>query len=309
MYFKWVEVGKHLRNKHEPCLKPCLLLERDEGQERQVIDSVRFLHVSLIRMTETSGLKHTLLFMSILSGSGRIYSSLHCLNDCNHTIEFPPLHGKGDLSLYNPITPYSRQQLNTPLLHHARHRHPWRRPHQTYVPPAFPSSPYPLLRHTSPSTSILPPITPKTHPRLKSSKLTPTSTDIPLTPLSILSPYSALILSIVLVILFLIKQYIFDAFLLHRLYGDKYSKLGDVERRGFVNHHIAGGMKLLILIVGVYPFIDVAFRYLFPPLLPILFPNPRLTYIPIIGTQNSTLPTRLTPTSHLVISSSSVCKC
>jgi len=85
--------------------------------------------------------------------------------------------------------------------------------------------------------------------------------NIPVEPLSILSPYSALILSIVLVILFLIKQYIFDTFLLRWLYGVKYTRMNDVERRGFVNHHIAGGMKLLILIVGVYPFIDVAFRY------------------------------------------------
>jgi len=90
--------------------------------------------------------------------------------------------------------------------------------------------------------------------------------NVPLTPLSILSPYSALILSIVLVILFLIKQYIFDAFLLRWLYREKYTALNDVARRGFVNHHMAGGMKALILVVGVYPFIDVAFRCVLNPL-------------------------------------------
>ena len=84
---------------------------------------------------------------------------------------------------------------------------------------------------------------------------------VPLTSLSKLSPYSALTLSIVLVILFLLKQYIIDAFLIKRLYGDKYTRLNDWQRRSFVNHHIAGATKLLILIVAVYPFINVAFRY------------------------------------------------
>ncbi len=98
--------------------------------------------------------------------------------------------------------------------------------------------------------------------------------NVPLTPLSILSPYSALILSIVLVILFLIKQYIFDAFLLQWLYREKYTALNDVARRGFLNHHIAGGMKALILVVGVYPFIDVAFRCVFHfPLFLALLPS------------------------------------
>ncbi|KAL2056534.1 hypothetical protein ABVK25_002928 [Lepraria finkii] len=83
----------------------------------------------------------------------------------------------------------------------------------------------------------------------------------PLTILSKLSPYSGLILAVVLVILFLIKQNILEAFLLRRLYTTKYTLLSDRDRRGFLNHHIAGGTKLLILIVGVYPFIDVAFRY------------------------------------------------
>ena len=84
---------------------------------------------------------------------------------------------------------------------------------------------------------------------------------IPLTQLSKLSPYSALTLTIVLVVLFILKQYIIEAFLLKRVYGSKYTQLSDVNRRGFVNHHIAGATKLIILIVAVYPFINVAFRY------------------------------------------------
>ena len=79
----------------------------------------------------------------------------------------------------------------------------------------------------------------------------------PLTILSKLSPYSGLILAVVLVILFLIKQNILEAFLLRRLYTTKYTLLSDRDRRGFLNHHIAGGTKFLILIVGVYPFSKV----------------------------------------------------
>ena len=80
-------------------------------------------------------------------------------------------------------------------------------------------------------------------------------------PISQLAPFSGLIMTVVLVILFLIKQYILESFLLSWLYGDKYSKLKDSDRRSFLNHHIAGATKLTILVVGVYPFIDVAFRH------------------------------------------------
>ena len=84
---------------------------------------------------------------------------------------------------------------------------------------------------------------------------------VPLASLSKLSPYSALTLSVVLVILFLIKQFLIEAFLLKRLYGSRYTELNEVNRRGFVNHHIAGATKLIILVAAVYPFINVAFRY------------------------------------------------
>ena len=35
--------------------------------------------------------------------------------------------------------------------------------------------------------------------------------------------------------------------------------MGETVRRGFVNHHIAGTTKIVILVVAAYPFIDVAF--------------------------------------------------
>ncbi|KAG9228571.1 hypothetical protein BJ875DRAFT_234897 [Amylocarpus encephaloides] len=87
----------------------------------------------------------------------------------------------------------------------------------------------------------------------------PHITKIPLQPISKLAPFSALISSIIFVIYFAIRMYLLEGYLLKRLYGDIYTKMSDVPRRGFVNHHIAGGTKLFILIVAVYPFMDVAF--------------------------------------------------
>ena len=83
--------------------------------------------------------------------------------------------------------------------------------------------------------------------------------DFPHESISILAPFSALIISIVLVILFLLRYYIFEQFLIERLYGHIYTRLDDLNRRGFINHHIAGITKILILAVAAYPFISVAF--------------------------------------------------
>jgi hypothetical protein len=76
---------------------------------------------------------------------------------------------------------------------------------------------------------------------------------------SSLAPFSALILTVILVVFFLVRYYLFESFLMSKCYGDKYSNLNEVNRRGFVNHHIAGLAKIIMLVVGAYPFIDVAF--------------------------------------------------
>ena len=78
-------------------------------------------------------------------------------------------------------------------------------------------------------------------------------------PFSQLAPFAALILSVTFVILFVIRYYVLESFLLRRIYGTKYTNLSDVNRRGFVNHHIAGITKFLILAIAIYPFIAVAF--------------------------------------------------
>ncbi|KAJ5239418.1 hypothetical protein N7468_004037 [Penicillium chermesinum] len=81
----------------------------------------------------------------------------------------------------------------------------------------------------------------------------------PLEPISKLVPYSALILSVILIILFLIRFYLLEGFLIQRVYGRSYSDMNETNRRGFINHHIAGLMKITILIVAAYPFLTVAF--------------------------------------------------
>ncbi|KAJ5178791.1 hypothetical protein N7492_002001 [Penicillium capsulatum] len=81
----------------------------------------------------------------------------------------------------------------------------------------------------------------------------------PLEPISILAPFSALIISIILVVFFLVRFYILEGFLIKKLYGRIYTDMNQTNQRGFVNHHIAGFTKIVILIIAAYPFIKVTF--------------------------------------------------
>lgn len=83
--------------------------------------------------------------------------------------------------------------------------------------------------------------------------------DTPIAPISKLAPYSALILSIVLVVLFLIRFYILQRFLLEKLHGSIYTQMDDKTRRSFLNHYIAGATKIVIFVMALYPFGSVAF--------------------------------------------------
>ncbi|KAH6616841.1 hypothetical protein C7974DRAFT_53365 [Boeremia exigua] len=74
-----------------------------------------------------------------------------------------------------------------------------------------------------------------------------------------LAPFSALILTIILVVAFLVRYYVFELFAIPRCYGATYSNLSEVNRRGFVNHHIAGLAKILMLVVAAHPFLGIAF--------------------------------------------------
>jgi hypothetical protein len=87
----------------------------------------------------------------------------------------------------------------------------------------------------------------------------PHAAHVPLQSISRLAPFSALIPSIIYIHYFLIRIYLLEGFLMKRAYGKTYSSMEETTRKGFVNHHIAGTTKILILIVATYLFIDVAF--------------------------------------------------
>jgi hypothetical protein len=76
-------------------------------------------------------------------------------------------------------------------------------------------------------------------------------------PISQLAPFAALIISIILVILFLVRFYILEGFLIPWFYGKKYTEMNETNRRGFINHHIAGATKFIIFLLAVYPFVRV----------------------------------------------------
>jgi hypothetical protein len=83
----------------------------------------------------------------------------------------------------------------------------------------------------------------------------------PAEPLSILSQFSAVILTTVLLVLFLIRNYILEGFLLERIYKDIWNEQSDRSQRSFLSHHVSTATKLVILIVGCYPFSAVAFGH------------------------------------------------
>lgn len=76
-----------------------------------------------------------------------------------------------------------------------------------------------------------------------------------------LASYAGIILLVWLVIIFLLRMYVFEGFLLKRLYRTTYTQMNDTVRRGFVNHHVAGSIKIVLLVTAIYPFIAVAFGH------------------------------------------------
>ena len=85
--------------------------------------------------------------------------------------------------------------------------------------------------------------------------------EMKVTSISRLAPFAALILTIAFVALFALRYYVLERCLFPKYYGPIYNNLSDLNKRGFVNHHIAGGAKILILIIAAYPFVDVAFGH------------------------------------------------
>ncbi|CAI6338175.1 unnamed protein product [Periconia digitata] len=78
--------------------------------------------------------------------------------------------------------------------------------------------------------------------------------------ISSLAPFAALILTVTLVIFFLVRFYLLESWLIPKYYKC-YAGLNEVNRRGFVNHHIAGIVKIIMAIVGAYPFFSIAFGH------------------------------------------------
>lgn len=81
-------------------------------------------------------------------------------------------------------------------------------------------------------------------------------------PISQLAPFSALILTITILILFLVKTYFIEKVLMHtKRYKVHYERLNSVQQCTFINHHVAGGCKLVLLFSAAYPFLNVAFGH------------------------------------------------
>ncbi|OCL08577.1 hypothetical protein AOQ84DRAFT_38265 [Glonium stellatum] len=74
-----------------------------------------------------------------------------------------------------------------------------------------------------------------------------------------LAQFSGLILTIVMVMFFFVRYYLLEGFLLPRVYGHIYRNLNETNRRGFVNHHLAGAAKILLCFFTAYPFLSVSF--------------------------------------------------
>jgi len=79
----------------------------------------------------------------------------------------------------------------------------------------------------------------------------------PLEAISKYAPFAGLILSAILVVVFLLKAYILEP-LAPKLYKC-YSGLQPVAQKGFINHHVAATLRIIIFAIGAYPFLAVAF--------------------------------------------------
>jgi hypothetical protein len=82
---------------------------------------------------------------------------------------------------------------------------------------------------------------------------------IPNEAISILTPYSGLLMTIWLVVLFFIKNWVLEIFVFPRFYKQTLATLDERNKRGFLVHHISGGVKVILLVVGAKPFSDVVF--------------------------------------------------
>lgn len=78
--------------------------------------------------------------------------------------------------------------------------------------------------------------------------------------ISVLAPFSAMILTVLVVFVFAYRLYFIEKFLMNtKLYRAKYRALSEDQRRSLVNHHVAGTCKIILFFTAVYPFMSIAF--------------------------------------------------
>jgi hypothetical protein len=97
-----------------------------------------------------------------------------------------------------------------------------------------------------------------THHTSKPHKI-PHFAALPNETISFLTPYSGLLMTLWMVILFAAKNWLLENFVFPRYYKNVLSRLNDGDKRGFLVHHISAGVKIVLLVVGAKPFCDVVF--------------------------------------------------
>ncbi|KHN94561.1 uncharacterized protein MAM_07616 [Metarhizium album ARSEF 1941] len=69
-----------------------------------------------------------------------------------------------------------------------------------------------------------------------------------------IAPFSGLILTIAACVVAAVRIYLLDAVVIPRVYSPAVVKdLSAAQRRSFVNHHVAAGSKILLILVTAYP--------------------------------------------------------
>lgn len=76
--------------------------------------------------------------------------------------------------------------------------------------------------------------------------------------ISRIAPFSGLILTIAACVFAVVRLYGVERLFLHHVYAPKVTKgLTEAQKRSFINHHMAAGSKLVLLVVCAYPLLDI----------------------------------------------------
>ncbi|KAJ9494488.1 hypothetical protein LTR99_010747 [Exophiala xenobiotica] len=79
---------------------------------------------------------------------------------------------------------------------------------------------------------------------------------------SALAPFAALILTITIVVLFLVRLCVIERILMRtKRYRCHFDRLGPIQQCTFINHHVAAACKVTLLFSAAYPFLAVAFGH------------------------------------------------